>query len=165
MKSLWQHLPCSHSSLWVELSWKKSLLVIQKVLGQLVNTLTTDGKYSLLNREKLTQPIQMQIYKKTKVLVSFCSFKNQIKFWIFWRIRRPWKLIYFRNYRLRRTCSDKSLKGFAWQESSTSNMAHNPKHCWNLRDTNFVIVIDHSELKDSWKKYFLVIQKNLRTVG
>ena len=40
-------------------------------------------------------------------------------------------------------------------------MADNPKPCWNLHDTNFVIVIDRSELKDSWKKYFLVIQKIL----
>ena len=57
----------------VKLSCKKSLLVIQKISGLLVNTLTTDDKYSLLNRDKLTQPIQMQISKKEKKRFLFYS--------------------------------------------------------------------------------------------
>ena len=40
------------------MSWKKSLLVICKILGLFINTLTADDKYSLLNRDNLTQPIQ-----------------------------------------------------------------------------------------------------------
>ena len=54
-----------------------SLLVIQKVLGLLVNTLTTNDKYFLLNRDKLMQPIQMQRSKKEKKLSTFffCIFE------------------------------------------------------------------------------------------
>ena len=45
---------------------KKFLLVIYKSSGLLVNTLTTDVKYSLLNRDNLTQPPQIQISRKEK---------------------------------------------------------------------------------------------------
>ena len=40
--------------------------MIYKILGQLVNTLTTDGKYYILNSDNLTQPIQMQLSRKPK---------------------------------------------------------------------------------------------------
>ena len=42
------------------MSWKTS----QKILGLSVNTLTTDDNYSLLNRDNLTEPIQIQLSKK-----------------------------------------------------------------------------------------------------
>ena len=38
-----------------------SILVIFKILGLLVNTLTANGMYSLPNKENLLQPIQMQL--------------------------------------------------------------------------------------------------------
>ena len=66
LKSAWQHLHQIYWSLWIKLSWKESLLVIQKIFGLLVNTLSTDKKYSFFNRGKATQPIQMQISKKQK---------------------------------------------------------------------------------------------------
>ena len=43
----------------MHISWKKSLLMICKMLGLFVNTLTTDDKYSILGTENLTEPIQM----------------------------------------------------------------------------------------------------------
>ena len=43
---------------------KKSLLVICKIFGLFVNTLTLSHKFSLLNRDKLTQQIQLQLSKK-----------------------------------------------------------------------------------------------------
>ena len=48
------------------LSWKKSFLVIWKILRLLVNTLTADDKYSLLNRDNSTEPIQMELSQKEK---------------------------------------------------------------------------------------------------
>ena len=36
---------------------EKSLLVISKILGLFVNTLTADDKYSLTKRDNLMQPI------------------------------------------------------------------------------------------------------------
>ena len=53
--------------------WKKSLLVIFKILGLFVNTLTADDKDSLLNRDNLTQPIQMQLSQKQKTFSQFFS--------------------------------------------------------------------------------------------
>ena len=38
-----------------------------------VNKLTPDGKYSLLNREKLTQPIQILLSGKQKTFSQFFS--------------------------------------------------------------------------------------------
>ena len=42
-----------------------------------VNTLTADDKYSLLNRENLTQPIRTQLSQKQKALAqSFLAFSK-----------------------------------------------------------------------------------------
>ena len=43
-----------------------SVLVICKTLSLFVNTLIADQKYSLLNRENLMQPIQMDLSQKQK---------------------------------------------------------------------------------------------------
>ena len=60
-------------SLWRQLSYKKSLLVICKISRLFPNTLSADGKYSLLNRDNLTQPIQMQVSRKQKTFSQFFS--------------------------------------------------------------------------------------------
>ena len=51
--------------------WKKSLLVIHKILRVFFNTLTVDDKHYLLNRDQLMQPIQSQLSKK---LTDFSEF-------------------------------------------------------------------------------------------
>ena len=53
--------------------WKNSLVVICKILGHSVYTLTADDKYSLLNRESLTEPIQMQLSQKQKTFSQYIS--------------------------------------------------------------------------------------------
>ena len=55
--------------------WKKSLLVIYNILGQLVNMLTTDDKYYLLKGDNLTEPIQMQL-SKIKVFSNVLTLKK-----------------------------------------------------------------------------------------
>ena len=46
-----------------------------KIIRLLVNTLTADGKYSLLNRDNLTQLIQMQLSRKQETFSEyFCAF-------------------------------------------------------------------------------------------
>ena len=71
LKSVQQHLRHIFRSLWVKLIWKKSLLVVQKILELLVNKLTPNDKYSLLNRGKLTQPIQMEMSEKQKKFLIY----------------------------------------------------------------------------------------------
>ena len=48
----------------VAVALEKSLLVIQKILRLLVNTLTADDKHYMPNRNNLAQPIQIQLSEK-----------------------------------------------------------------------------------------------------
>ena len=45
--------------------------MLSKILRLFVNTLTADEKYSLLNRDNFTQPIQVLVSQKQK---TFCQF-------------------------------------------------------------------------------------------
>ena len=72
-KFAWQNLYHIYWSLWRQLSFKKFLLVIYKISRLFPNTLSADGKYSLLNRDSLTQQIQMQLPWKQKTFSQFFS--------------------------------------------------------------------------------------------
>ena len=67
---------------WRNLNWKRSVLVIWKILRLFVNTLTAADKYSLLNRGILTEPIHMQLsWKQKKIFWNFfCLFEAKLKF-------------------------------------------------------------------------------------
>ena len=45
--------------------------MIHKILRLFVNTLTVDEEHYLLNRDNLTQPIQMQLFPKQKYFYQF----------------------------------------------------------------------------------------------
>ena len=45
--------------------------MIHNILGLFVNTLTVDEKHYMLNRDKLTQPIQIQLSQKQKTFSQF----------------------------------------------------------------------------------------------
>ena len=47
------------------------MLVIRKILRLVLDTLTADDKYALLNRDNLTQPIHMQLSQKEKTFSEF----------------------------------------------------------------------------------------------
>ena len=51
----------------MQFSWKKSLLVICKILGLFVKTLTADGKYSLLSYARLNSHCEAWSYKKKSI--------------------------------------------------------------------------------------------------
>ena len=53
------------------MSQKKSVLGRRKALELFVNTLTADDKYSLLNRDNLTQSIRAQLSQKQKAFYAF----------------------------------------------------------------------------------------------
>ena len=70
-----QNLYYNYWLVWRELTFKKSPLVICKIWRVFPKTLSADGKYSLLNRDNLTQPIQMQLSQKQKTFSEFfCAF-------------------------------------------------------------------------------------------
>ena len=58
------------------------MLVLCKILKVFVNTLTDDDKYSLLDRDNLTQPIQILLSQKKKTFSQFFSacFKSTLNF-------------------------------------------------------------------------------------
>ena len=72
-KFAWQKLYHIYWSLWRQLTCKKSLLVTCKISRLFPNTVSADGKYSLLNRDNLTEPIQMQLSRKQKTVSQFFS--------------------------------------------------------------------------------------------
>ena len=49
------------------------MLVLGKILGLFVNTLTDDDKYCLLYRDNLTQPIQIRLSQKQQTFSLFFS--------------------------------------------------------------------------------------------
>ena len=49
------------------------MLVLCKILGLLVNTLTDDGRYTLLYRDNLTQQIQILLSQKPKTFSRLSS--------------------------------------------------------------------------------------------
>ena len=51
--------------------WKKSVLVIHEILSLFVKTLAVSDKQYLLNRDNLSQPIQMQLTEKQKTFSEF----------------------------------------------------------------------------------------------
>ena len=59
--------------------WKKSLLVIHKILRLFANTLIVHDKHYLLNRDNLTQQTQMQLYQKQKKISEFFFFFSFLK--------------------------------------------------------------------------------------
>ena len=65
-----------------QLGCKMPLIVICKILALFDNTLTVNHKYSLLNCDNLTQPIQMQFSKRPKTFFDFFSqpFKSRLIF-------------------------------------------------------------------------------------
>ena len=71
LKSASQHLYHIHLTLERKLCSKKSLLLTYQILGLLVNTLPTDEKYPVLNRDNLTIPIHMQLSQKQKTFSQF----------------------------------------------------------------------------------------------
>ena len=96
LKFAWQHLYHIYWSLWRQLTCKKSLLVTCKISRLFPNTLSADGKYSLLNRHNLTQPIQMQVSQKQKHFSHFFSafLKSSLNIEYFWKRDDPhsWRI-------------------------------------------------------------------------
>ena len=90
-KFAWQNHYHIYWSLWRQLTFKRSLLVISKILRLFFNRLIADGKYSVINRDNLTQPIQMQLYRKEKSFSHFfCAFlKSSLNFEHFFKKGDP----------------------------------------------------------------------------
>ena len=89
-KFAWQKLYHIYWSLWRQLTCKKSLLVICKISRLFINTLSADGKYSIFNRDNLTQPILMELSRKKNTFSgAFSPFlKSSLNFGHFLKKKR-----------------------------------------------------------------------------
>ena len=54
--------------------WKKSVVVLLKIVRLFVKAFTPDDKYSLLTGDNLTEPIHMQLSQKQKIFSEFFFF-------------------------------------------------------------------------------------------
>ena len=62
--------------------------------------------------------------------------------------------MYIRNYGLRKRRLDQCLKNPVSEDPFTSNMVNGLKHCCNLDDGTFTILIDHSGHNSVWESLF-----------
>ena len=77
-----RHLYHIYWSLWKKFNWKKSILVLCKILRLFVNTLIADDKSSLVNRDNFSQPIQILLIQKQNTFSQFFSafLKSKLNF-------------------------------------------------------------------------------------
>ena len=88
LKFAWQHLYHISWSLGRQLCYKKFLLVICKISRLLINKVSAHGKYSVFNRDNLTQPYRMQLSRKQKPFSQFFVefLKSSLNFQYFLKI-------------------------------------------------------------------------------
>ena len=131
-------------------------MVLWKILRLFVNTLTANDKYSLLNRDNLTQPIQILLYQKQMTFSQYFSafLKSTLNFEIYQK----------KDDRHRQCISEitnsKCLKNPVLEDPSTSYMGNGPKHCCILDDGIFATSIDHCEHNSIGKSLFQCYAKS-----
>ena len=68
---------------------KKFLLVLCKILQLFAKILTAKDKYSILNRDNLTEPIQMELSKKQKAVFQFLTaFLKSLSYFEYFKYNR-----------------------------------------------------------------------------
>ena len=78
----WQNLNGTTFTIFIEVSWKKSLFVTCNVFRIFVDILTADNKRFFRNRDNLRQPIQMQLSQKQEFFseLVFAFLKSTLNF-------------------------------------------------------------------------------------
>ena len=123
------------------------------MLRLFVNSFTADGKYSVLNRDNLTKPIQMQLSHKEKKNSWFFSASVQSRL-NFEHFQTKMTLIasVFLNLRSPKSAVKYTSKNAISEYPSTSNMVNALKHCSNLRGgtlSNLSIIAKDNESEKS----------------
>ena len=129
------------------MSYKKSLLVMCKISKHFPNTLSADGKYSVLDRDNLTQRIQILLSRKQQTFSRFFTsfLKSSLNFEHFEKKDDPHSWCISEMNGLPKTWLDQGLKSPVSEHPSKNNMLNAPKHCSDLKDTSFTIFINHWE--------------------
>ena len=126
------------------MSWKKSLLVIFKLLRLLLNILTLDDKYFLPFRDSFRQPIQLQLSQKQKIFSRFfCTFLKPI----FKLSKKKINLIadIFPKWRNPKCVVNQMSNKSPFIPPFGKQHVTGTKHCWNPKGTTFTIFLSHCE--------------------
>ena len=125
---------------------QKWLLEPWKFLSRFFNTFTSEDKYSLISRDNWMHTIQMHLSRKQKSFPKFFSafFEPALNFEHFQK-KSMFLVMYFRNYRPRKTCLDKCLKAPVSENPLTGDMVSGQKHWFKINQSAFIISSDHSE--------------------
>ena len=148
LKFGWQPLYDIYLLLCSQVSYKKFLLVICKISRIFTNTLSADGKYSILKRDNLTQPIQIQVSRKQKTFSEFFSafLKSNWSFEHFQKKKKMSLIVdVFPKLRTRKNWFHQCRKSPVSRDPSESNLVNAPKDCWNFHGSSFNIFIDRCE--------------------
>ena len=121
-------------------------------------------KLIVLNREKLTIPIHVQISQKQKNFPQFFAafLKSILYFEYFEQKIMTLTSFVFPKLKTPKTWLDKRLKSSVSEDPSTSNLVNLSKHCWNLHHRLFTKFIDQCQV--NWVgKVSLIDMQNLGT--
>ena len=88
----------------------------------------------------------MDLSQKQKIFYGFFSafFESPLNFEHFQK-KRMFLVMYFRNYRPRKTCLDKYLKVPVSENPLTGDMVSGQKHRFNINQSILIILSDQSE--------------------
>ena len=145
------------------MNWKKFLLVLWKFLRLFANTLNADDKYSLLNRDNLTQPIHILLSQKQKTFSQFFSefLKSTLSLMIFKQ-----KMTLIADVFLRLGTPKEVIR-----EMSKKWLFRRPFHKQHSKGAQTLLPSGRKHLNHiywllwrqlSWKKRSLVLRKSLR---
>ena len=146
LKSERQHLCQIYWSIRGQLTCKKSLLMICKILRLFVNTLSAVDKCCFYCKDNLMQPIQMQLSEKLKTFSSFSLHFRSVS-QILDIFRKKMTLIAYLFVRLRaaKNVVRYICKSPASDYPSKRTMVNASQLCLNLRDSSSTIFIDQGE--------------------
>ena len=120
--------------------------MICELLGVFVKILTYDDKYSLLNRDNVRQPIQMQLSQKQETFSELISpfFKARLNIEHFQKNMLPIADV-FPKLRTPKKEVNQISKTSRFRELFPKQNVRWTKHCWNLNHTTFITFIAHCE--------------------
>ena len=120
--------------------------VIWKVLKMFVNILTADDKFSLLNRDNLRQPIQMQLSQKKKHFLNlFLQFWKLDKILNIFNKRMTFIVAVFPTLWTQKNVVNQISKKSNFIRFFAKQHVKGSKYCWNRNHTTCTILLNHCD--------------------
>ena len=149
-ENLWQSSFFNHLcwSPWQNFSGSNSFLVIYEILRPFVNILSPDENYFLYNKEKLSQPIQMNLSRKLKIssgfFTAFLHSKTAFNLKHFKKKDESHSLCLSKIIDYKKRAYVNVLKSHISGHLRTVNLLKCPKHCCNIHHSSLITFVRHS---------------------